>query len=596
MWRPDKNRVAPPPKPVPTAEPPGVGLGAALERSPAAARVNDGAAADSDKAPLAASVPLWMWLALAALLVQRALYHVAYLKLDPFALVTISDGQLYERAARDLLAHPPLGSEPFYLQGMYAYLLAAGIALTHSLVGGLGLQLMAALAGLLAFGLAARACFGPRVGMLSLLILLATPAVAFYENKYLSVSLGMVTCMLALWAFTCLSSRPNALHALVLGVCAGLCVLGRGNLLLALPFCGLAAAFTASRRSMLRRSWLFVSVLAGAGAALLPMAMRNLVVTGTPTVLPSHGGGIPFYIGNNPFSNGRWNDAGGLLSGQVWIERAELARRLQLQMSDARQLDAAIGGELYKRAFAFMREQPLAWLWIELQKIWCTFGNHAFVRDYDLFGERELLGLAHPLGLPFGIVLGLGVMGLALITRRALAARHDLAQAALCCMLFGMLLSVLAANLIWFTSAQNRAPLIVPLAFVAGPALDTLMRRLRGELPAAALPNALLGVLALLMAQAFVPRMPTERPSSTHYYNLANVEEELGRNEDALRHYTLASERNPRQPMFWWRRASLAQRMRRLDEARFALDKLAALPDLPPELRNATRTARQALE
>ncbi|HKP60118.1 MAG TPA: glycosyltransferase family 39 protein [Polyangiales bacterium] len=591
MWRPDKNRVAPESSP----EPAGSRFGGALRRAPA----NDSAAASGGKAsqqPLGSSIPLWLWLPLGALLLQRAVYHAAYLKLDPFALVTISDGQLYERAARDLLAHPFWGSEPFYLQGMYAYLLSAGIGLTDSVVGGLALQLLAAAGGLLAFGLAARACFGPRVGLISLLVLLATPVVAFYENKYLSVSLGNATCMLALWAFTRVANRPNALNALLLGLCAGLCVLGRGNLLIALPFCALAAAFAASRRSLWMRLWLFLVVLAGAGAALLPMATRNLVVTGAPTVLPSHGGGIPFYIGNNPYANGRWNDAGGLITGAVWVERSELARRLQLQVSDARQLDAAIGEELYRRAFAFIREKPLAWSWIELEKIWCTFGNHAFVRDYDLFGERELLGLAHPIGLPFGIVLGLGVLGLTLITRRALATRHELAHAALCCMLLGLLLAVLIANLLWFTSAQNRAPLLIPLAFVAGPALDALLRRARGEFPAAAVPNVLIGLAVLLSAQAFVPRLPTERPSSTHYYNLANVEEELGRNADALRHYALATERNPKQPMFWWRRAYLARRMHRLDEAKLSLDKLAALPDLSPELRNATRDARRALK
>ncbi|HKU38342.1 MAG TPA: glycosyltransferase family 39 protein, partial [Polyangiales bacterium] len=509
MWRPRPDRQPDPPKPAAPARP---GFGA-LRRAPD----NDVPAADSGKKPqpLGSAVPLWLWAVLAALLVQRLVYHAAYFQLDPFALVTVSDGQLYERAARDLLAHPFWGSEPFYLQGMYAYLLAAGIAFTDSAVGGLGVQLVAAGAGLLAFGLAARACFGPRVGLLSLLVLLATPGFAFYENKYLSVALGNVTCMLVLWAFARLANRPDAKHAALLGVCAGLSVLGRGNLLIALPFCALAAAFAASRRSVWVRMALFALVLLGAGAALLPMATRNLVVTGNPTVFPSHGGGIPFYIGNNPSANGRWNDAGGLLSGQVWLERRELARRLELQQVPERELDAAIGGELYTRAFRFISEQPLAWLWIELQKVYYTFGNHAFVRDYDLLGERELLGWLYPIGLPFGVVLGLGTLGLILITRRALATRHELAHAALCCALWGITLAILAANLLWFTSAQNRAPLVVPLAFVAGPALDTLLRRARRELPAAALPHALLAFAALLTAQAFIPRLPTDRPSST---------------------------------------------------------------------------------
>jgi hypothetical protein len=124
-----------------------------------------------------------LWAVISALCVQRCLYHLAYLRNDPFALVTISDGQVYEDAARDILAFPYWGSKPFYLQGAYAYLLAAGISLNGSVVGGLILQLIAAGAGLALFGLAARACFGRRVGLTSLIVLLACPTSRFTRTN-----------------------------------------------------------------------------------------------------------------------------------------------------------------------------------------------------------------------------------------------------------------------------------------------------------------------------------------------------------------------------------------------------------------------------
>jgi tetratricopeptide (TPR) repeat protein len=543
-------------------------------------------------------VPVWLWVLLAALLVQRGLYHAAYFRLDPFALVTISDGQLYERAARDILAVPYWGEEPFYLQGAYAYLLAAGIAITDSVVGGLLLQLLAAGAATVLFGLAARTCFGRRVGAYSTAVLLALPSLAFYENKYLSVSLGVGSCMLLLWAFARVMTGPTFSRVFGFGLVAGLAVLARPNLLLAVPFCAIAAMLAAQRRTVFARGGLFVMLLLGAGVVLAPMSLRNFVVTGSPTVFPSHGGGIPFFIGNNPDANGRWNDANGLLSGQVWFEREELARRLNLVVPEGSRvatLDTAIGNELYNRAFTFIREQPADWLGLEAVKAWFTLGNHAFVRDYDLLGERELLGPWYPFGLPFGIALGLGTLGLILLCRRAIQARHEAAHAALCSVLLGIVFAVLAANLLWFTSAQNRAPLLVPLAFAAGPAIDTIVRRVRRSLPKSALPTVAWVVALLLAVQAFVPRMPTDRPSSVHYYNLGNVEEVLGRKEAALEHYRIATERNPKQAMFWWRRALVARDLRRLDETRRSLDQLLALPDLPAELRNATLAARRSI-
>jgi hypothetical protein len=325
------------------------------------------------------------------------------------------------------------------------------------------------------------------------------------------------------------------------------------------------------------------------------MSVRNLVVTGSPTVFPSHGGGIPFFIGNNPHANGRWNDAGGLLGRSVSLERDELAEKLGFSGEGA-SLDAAIGGELYRRAFEYIRTQPGSYLLLELKKLWALSGNHAYVHDYDLLGEQELLGATFPFGLPFGILLGLGALGLLLLFQRARRARHELAHAALFSVLIGLCLATLVANLVWFTAAQHRVPLYVPLAFAAGPAIDAIYKRLRNELPASEIPLGACIAASLLLLQAFYPRVADPKPSSTHYFNLANAEEELGRPEAALAHYALATDRNPKQAAYWWRRAILAQRMRRLDDARYSLDRLLALPDLPPKLRAATRNARRALE
>lgn len=590
MWRPE--RIAKP------AVAPAIGV-----RSPRAAASDvearaTAAAAASGARGLSARPELIvyvLWAVIAALCVQRCLYHLAYLRTVPFALVTIADGQVYEDTARDILATPYWGSKPFYLQGAYAYLLAAGILPTGSVVGGLILQLMLASAGFVLFGLAARACFGPRIGLLSVIVLLACPDVAFYENKYLSVVLANFACMLVLWAFARSLNRPSFARACIVGLSAGLCALSRPNLILIAPFCATGVWLAAQPRSRTARALLVIGVLAGLAGALTPIALRNWVVTMTPTVFPSHGGGIPFYIGNNPHSNGRWNDAGGLLGRQVSLERDELAARLGLHAEGA-DLDAAIGSELYRRGFEFIRAEPAAWVVLELRKLWALSGNHAYAHDYDLLGERELLGAAFPFGLPFGIVLGLGTLGLIVLQRRARAARHEPTHAALCIVLYGLVFATLVANLIWFTAAQHRAPLYVPLAFAAGPAIDAIVRRLRRALPASALPITGCIAAALLCAQAFYPRVASPKPSSTHYFNLAEVEEELGRPEAALAHYALATERNPKQVAFWWRRAVLAQRMRRLDDARYSLDQLLALPDLPPSLRDATRAARKSLQ
>ena len=533
------------------------------------------------------------------LCLQRIVYHAAYVSLDPFALATISDGQLYEEAARDLLAHAPLGTKPFYLQGLYAYVLALGLAVTHSLIGALSVQLALAGGGLWLFHRAARAAFGELPGLGSTVVLLACHELTFYENKYLSVTLGLACNMFAVWAFVRDQRRGTRGSALLLGVASGLACLARPNLVLALPLTLIALTLrpqppdrqAAARPQGAPRMLRLLGYAAGVVLALLPMAARNQLVVGRAEIFPSHAGAIPIFLGNNPLATGRWSSAGGAVSGQVDRERGELAAYLGLKAAEPAQLDAQIAHELTQRVLGFVTSQPMAWLGLEARKLWWTLGNHRFVRDYDLRGEAELLGGYQPVGLPFGVLLGLGALGLTSL----FVSGEPLGLAVF---LSGQGVAVLAASLVTFASAQNRVPLAVPLAFVAGPALLSLhtgwrhLPRLGGWHPGR-FAHALAACLGL---QAFWPRVTaTELPSSTHYYNLAVVEEDLGRFEAAAQHYRQAAARNAKEPMFALRLARLERRLGHLQAASNALAKLEALPALPPTVQRALARERAAL-
>ena len=84
----------------------------------------------------------WLTALLLALALLRVLYHFTYLAEVPFALATFSDGRQYELAALDILDHPPLGTHPFYLQGLYAYQMALPMMLGARIAFALLLQLV----------------------------------------------------------------------------------------------------------------------------------------------------------------------------------------------------------------------------------------------------------------------------------------------------------------------------------------------------------------------------------------------------------------------------------------------------------------------
>jgi tetratricopeptide (TPR) repeat protein len=145
---------------------------------------------------------------------------------------------------------------------------------------------------------------------------------------------------------------------------------------------------------------------------------------------------------------------------------------------------------------------------------------------------------------------------------------------------------------------------VVPLAFAAGPGLRTAWALASGRWHADTTDRtwwrshtaiAAIGC-GLLTLQAFLPRHAAARPSSAHYYNLANIEESLGRTSEALAHYERAAQKNPKQPVFWFRLAYLARRTGERSRALHALDQLDALTDVPEPIRNASRSERRLLD
>lgn len=545
-------------------------------------------------APPRERLPRWLALVLLALVLLRVGYHCAYLVEVPFSLATFSDGRLYEQSARDLLDHPPWGTAPFYLQGLYAYQLALPMLIRPWISLGLLLQLVLAGLGLWGLFRATAPLLGRRDAALGLAFLLLYPGLAFYENKYLTASLAVVTMVLMLLALARLQRRPTAIAVVLLGAAFGLAVLARGNMLLALPGVAVAAVLAWAPSGRPRTHALLLLAL-GLLLALAPMALRNALVTGRPSIMPVHGGGTSFYIGNNQHARGVWNTAGGLLSGEVVRERQELAAQLGVPEGPEAEQAAAIGRALYLRAADEIAADPARWLWLELRKAWLLVGNDELSQDYDVAGERELLPWWANRGIPFSAVLAVGLVGVFAVGRRA---RHDPALAARwrpwAWMLGAQALAVVAANLLFFTSSQHRLPLVVPLGVVLGPGLLWLA----GGLRAAAADERrrwwlAVALVALVLAQGPWPRQRREGPTPEHYYNLAIAHVQLGQPQEAVAAFDRAVRHRPDHPVILIERATLNRRLGHLDDAAADLDRLASLPDVPPWI--ARRMAEERL-
>jgi hypothetical protein len=562
------------------------------------------------------------------LLAYRFAYHATYLGEIPFAHATFSDGAVYERAARDILEHPPLGSRAFYLQGAYAYLLALGMSIRAWPSLGLLVQLLLAFASLALFHRCAKQLWGRRAASLSSIALLAHPGLMFYENKYVSAELGIACNVLALAGFVALlrvgfddtRARARLGACLALGFASGLAILARPNLVLALPFTLLAIVALAQPVSKHRRALALALATATLGLllSLAPMAARNLAVTGHPDIGPVHAGGTSFFIGNNPKSKGVWND-GDLLSANLGTESDELAAQLEIDATlPERDRARAIGDALYRRSFEWIAQDPGAWIQLELRKLSRTLGDQQLTQDYDWLGERELIPWAHRVGVSFSLLLALGLLGAGAVFGRRwhpheggggegapAFVRTAAARRALAWFLVGQLGAPLAANLLYFTSAQHRLPLVIPLALLAGPGLLALIGQLRRRFAntdpptqTQPLPTALLLAALLALAQGPWPRIHVQGPHAVHYYNLALAQDSIGEPKDALASLDRAIELRPDHAIFRMQRAHL--RVRLLDHAGAAedlavIDELASQGNVPPWVLEAAELDRATL-
>jgi tetratricopeptide (TPR) repeat protein len=530
---------------------------------------------------------------LLALIAFRIVYHARYLLLSPFAQVTLSDGQVYEDAARDLLAHPPWGTQPFFLQGLYAYVLALGMAFVPVPLAGLCVQLALCALGSWAAYRSMLPLFGVAAARAAMAVLLAYPALWFYENKYLSAGVGMAANAAVILAFVRTQRWGRARDALLLGLALALSVLGRPNMVLALPFAALAlamrgtapAASAGGSTSEPRRSTpaLLSALALGLALGVAPMAVRNAIVVGEARIFPSHGGGIPFFIGNNPQSQGLWNGGGGLITGQVGFERLELQHKLGLSGLSGGALDRAIGDALYARALAHLRDDPGHALERALKKLALCLGNAEHAHDFDRLGEAQQLGPQFSWGLPFGALLALGSLGLWLLFRDGGPRR------ALSLLLLGQAAAVVTANVVYFHASQHRLPLALPLAFASG----ALFARLLSPGGAAALrgQHGVACAFALLLgAQAFVAREPSPPRAVTaaHHANLAAAWEALGDDARALSAYQAAVAKSPKRAILRFRLGLLLARLGRTAEAIAAFERARSLAKGDALIRDAS--------
>lgn len=375
-----------------------------------------------------------------------------------------------ELANGDLLLRGATAGQPFFFAPLYVYFLGVVFALGGTVLAAQVAQALLGGAAVVLLARAARPWLGEPAALVAGVLLALTGPVVFHEAILLQSALDPFLTALALLAVGRAASRPAAASAaagalawLLGGAAIGLLALNRPNALawgVALAAC---LPLIAARGERWRALVAAAAVVAGLGAAILPATLRNVVVSGEPVLVSSHGG-LNFYIGNRAEADGTYRAVPGItpdVRGQARDAR-RLAEQHARRALSARETDAHFRALAWEWIFA----HPLDAAALFARKLAYLLGATELALNYSYAyyasDEPTLLRL-----LPVGawLLVPLGLVGLA--DRARLGPRGFLAWAVVV-PAYG--LSVAA----FFVSSRYRLPLLVPLAAGAGFALVRL--------------------------------------------------------------------------------------------------------------------------
>ena len=469
------------------------------------------------------------------------------------------DSGVYARLAADVARGDVLlrgpGPVPYFVSPLYIYFLAA----VHALSGG---SLLAAKVVQIALGTAAvglvwgmtRRLFDDRAALVSGILYALTGVVSFHEILILQAALDpfLTALFLYLIAVGLTEGSVSSKVWLAAGAAGGLLALNRPNALLCVAAVAVALAVGRARPA--------VALLVGTAAIVaLPLA-RNLIVSGEPVLISSHGG-LNFLVGNGPGANGVYRaipgitpDIGGQSADTKRLAEAEEGRPLSTR---------EVSAHFARKAWAWIRSEPGAAAALFAKKVrFVLSGDEAPLNfSFPWYRERSLVlkllfvgpGLLVPLagaGFVLAFFASAGTARRALLVWAVFVPAYILAVAA------------------FFVATRYRLPLLVALAPLGGAAVAQLPEAWRAK-------GARLGAaVAAAAVLAAISLWPTGLWDGAQDEEMHLVLWEIERGDiGAMRHAEAAAPSHPDSGLFWFRVGRSFEAAGKSDEAITALSR-----------------------
>ncbi|MFH1335025.1 MAG: glycosyltransferase family 39 protein [Candidatus Zixiibacteriota bacterium] len=464
------------------------------------------------------------------------------------------DAEYHDQWAQSILKGEDFTGGVFFRAPLYSYFLAAvyklfghnyfTIRLIQFILGSLSCILVYLLG---------RKVFNKRVAIIAGVMASLYGVLIYYEGELLLPVLEVFLNLLFL--FACIKAREKTSYKLwfLSGLLLGLSALVRPNILLvgaALFLWILLKSTSQSKiqfpRALSTKSMLYSVCLAlGAILLIIPVTLRNYI-KGHDFVLISSQGGMNFYIGNNPKSDG----ATAIFPGgsATWWGSYEDAVRLAEKKEGRSLKPSEISSFWYREGLDFVLNQPFQFLKLMLKKFALFWNGDELSnnRDFYFFARSapilKLLIWKFIIYFPFGLITPLGLLGIILFHLKPslkIVKERDFVNL-LEIFLFVYMLSVI----LFFVTARYRVPILPILLIFAAFALEKFYPILRKRRVLEFGKYLLILVIILILVNIRLPGYSTANPGQA-YYTLGVVYAKKGDMTMAEEEYRKAVFYNP---------------------------------------------------
>jgi tetratricopeptide (TPR) repeat protein len=407
----------------------------------------------------------WIYVAVVfviALAVRSIYFHINSTNNPLFQYPTL-DALFHHDWAREILAGDFWGRDVFFRAPFYPYFLAFLYKLSGSSIAfAIFVQhVIGSLSAVLVY-LLCRRYFAPRVSLTAGVLAALYWPLIFFEGDLLFETLIVFLDLALLLVLTLAVQRRSDRLLFAAGAILGLSAITRPSILILVPVLPPVFHLTAGREKTGRvgRPWIRRTALVVAGSLvfILPVLVRNFAV-GRDFVPIASQGGVNFYIGNNPESNGSQafvpgarGDLYGTYQGAIELAEKDVGKKLK---------PSEVSNYYTMKALDFIVSSPGDALKLFFKKLYLFWAGveRSNEKYIQFFWERYGLG---KIPLPgFWLVGPLSILGGVLLIRRW--REHSL--------LYLFVLSYVVGVAIFFVNGRFRLPVVPVLIILASYAI-----------------------------------------------------------------------------------------------------------------------------